>query len=217
MAFLDDYEPVADRIERFWQEHPVGSILTELVYHDEKSFIVKASVWRRAHDVIKLGNAALASPLLEALQPHATGYAEEVIGSTNVNRTSALENCETSAIGRALANLGYAVKNRASREEMEKVQAAPRQRSGMKRTPTPEPQESHTNGVSSHLTPEQAIQVANIKKSLLARLDGDKAEASRLWRGTIENFGLNPDEPLPADMIPAIEHSIKALGIKGEE
>jgi len=55
----------------------------------------------------------------------ATGYAEEVRGAGNVNRTSHVENCETSAVGRALANAGYAgsdVNKRPSREEMSKVQ-----------------------------------------------------------------------------------------------
>lgn len=200
MAFnLDDYEPVADRIERFWKDHPKGMVTTDLVHHDGKTFIVKATIWTVAPGTDDVSGA--------------TGYAEEVVGSTNVNRTSALENCETSAIGRALANLGYAVKNRASREEMEKTQSAPRQRSGMKRTPTPEPQESHTNGVPSHLTPEQAIQVATIKKDLLARLEGDIGKAGELWAGTIRNFGLDPEKPLPADMIPAVEHAIKGLAI----
>jgi hypothetical protein len=54
-----------------------------------------------------------------------TGYAEEVRGAGNVNRTSHVENCETSAIGRALANCGMAgsdMSKRPSREEMSKVQ-----------------------------------------------------------------------------------------------
>lgn len=106
MAFnLENYEPVADRIERFWNDHKAGRILTELVHQDDKRFIVKASVYRD-----EVGDA------------DATGYAEELIGSSPVNRTSALENCETSSIGRALANLGYAPKGqRPSREEMVKV------------------------------------------------------------------------------------------------
>ena len=102
---LNEYETVADRIERFWNEHADGRIITELVSHDEKRFVVKAAVWR----------SSLSGP-------DTTGYAEEIVGSTNVNKTSALENCETSAIGRALANLGYAPKGqRPSREEMVKV------------------------------------------------------------------------------------------------
>jgi hypothetical protein len=54
----------------------------------------------------------------------ATGYAEEVRGAGNVNRTSHVENCETSAVGRALANAGMAgtdVNKRPSREEMSKA------------------------------------------------------------------------------------------------
>jgi hypothetical protein len=54
-----------------------------------------------------------------------TGLAEEKVTDRGVNQTSALENCETSAIGRALANAGYAAKGkRPSREEMTKVVAA---------------------------------------------------------------------------------------------
>jgi hypothetical protein len=73
----------------------------------------------------------------------ATGYAEEVRGAGNVNRTSHVENCETSAVGRALANAGMAgtdVNKRPSREEMGKVQRS---------APTPRPQPMATaNGIS---------------------------------------------------------------------
>jgi hypothetical protein len=52
----------------------------------------------------------------------ATGLAEERVGSSHINKTSALENCETSAIGRCLANLGLSAKgNRPSDIEMSKA------------------------------------------------------------------------------------------------
>jgi len=54
--------------------------------------------------------------------PTSTGYAFEVDGGYGANKTSALENCETSAIGRALANMGLHGNKRASREEMSKVE-----------------------------------------------------------------------------------------------
>jgi hypothetical protein len=72
-------------------------------------YIVKAYLYKDANDSVAW----------------ATGYAEETVTSRGVNQTSALENCETSAIGRALANAGYAPKGkRPSREEMNKVVAA---------------------------------------------------------------------------------------------
>ena len=58
--------------------------------------------------------------------PDGTGYAFEVDGQGGMaNRTSALENCETSAIGRALANIGYSGAKRPSQEEMRKTQEPP--------------------------------------------------------------------------------------------
>lgn len=105
---LDSYQPVADRIKLFWADHPEGSITTELI-QTEPTIIIKALVYRDIKD----------------MNPSASDYAEEVPGKGFVNQTSALENCSTSATGRALANLGYATtKERASREEMEKVSRA---------------------------------------------------------------------------------------------
>ena len=49
-----------------------------------------------------------------------SGHAEEIRGSSNINKTSALENCETSALGRALGGLGIGVKEAmASAEEVQ--------------------------------------------------------------------------------------------------
>ena len=109
MFNLEDYETVEERLVKFWKDHPDGRISTTLVEHTLQRFIVQASVFRTEVDA----------------QAWTTGFAEETVSTRGVNSTSALENCETSAIGRALANAGYVTKGkRPSREEMSKVKAA---------------------------------------------------------------------------------------------
>ena len=109
MFNLDDYETVEERLVKFWKDHPDGQIHTKVLEHTTSRFIVEASIYRTEADA----------------RPWTTGLAEETIQGRGVNATSALENCETSAIGRALANAGYATKGkRASREEMVKVETA---------------------------------------------------------------------------------------------
>jgi hypothetical protein len=108
MFNLEDYETVEERLIKFWKEHPDGQIHTKVLEHTTGRFIVEASIYRTEADA----------------RPWTTGLAEETVQGRGVNATSALENCETSAIGRALANAGYATKGkRASREEMTKVKA----------------------------------------------------------------------------------------------
>jgi hypothetical protein len=109
MFNLEDYETVEERLTKFWKEYPDGRIDTSLVESTLQRFIVKAAIYRTEVDA----------------QAWTTGYAEETVSTRGVNSTSALENCETSAIGRALANAGYASKGkRPSREEMSKVKAS---------------------------------------------------------------------------------------------
>jgi predicted metalloendopeptidase len=106
MFNLEDYETVEERLVKFWKDHPDGQIHTKVLEHTAARFIVEAAIYRTEADV----------------RPWTTGLAEETVQGRGVNATSALENCETSAIGRALANAGYATKGkRASREEMAKV------------------------------------------------------------------------------------------------
>ena len=110
---LDDYEPVAARLQRWLESHLVPSsdvfprVITHMISAPGADIcVMKAELW--------LSDVCIA-----------TGYAEEVRGVGNVNRTSHVENCETSAVGRALANAGVAgsdVNKRPSREEMAKVQ-----------------------------------------------------------------------------------------------
>ena len=104
---LDDYEPVAARLARWLEAHPDGQVLTEMLSAPGADVCV------------------FKTTLLIAGTPVASGHAEEIRGQGNVNRTSHVENCETSSTGRALANAGVAGSDwtkRASREEMGKVQ-----------------------------------------------------------------------------------------------
>lgn len=106
---LDNYEPVAVRLAR-WLEQTDGQprVITHLVHYQENRCVFRAELW--------VGDVLIA-----------TGWAEETRGDGNVNRTSHLENCESSAVGRALANAGLSGSDpakRPSREEMAKVARA---------------------------------------------------------------------------------------------
>jgi hypothetical protein len=115
MAFnLDDYEPVQSRFARFidWanSQEAFYAVISEMLSEPGAEICVfKTSI---------LQDGVLI----------ATGHAEEVRGQGNVNRTSHVENCETSSLGRALANFprhnfaGSDLNKRPSREEMQKVQ-----------------------------------------------------------------------------------------------
>jgi hypothetical protein len=107
----ESYAPVAERVELFYEKHPTGRILTELVQHTDREIVFRAAVYRGADD----------------REPAATGWAAERVGDGEVNAVACLENTETSAIGRALANLGFlASRLRPSAEEVARVRARQR-------------------------------------------------------------------------------------------
>ena len=109
---LADYETVAERITRFYKDNSDGRIITRNITSATDRQI---STWVvQAYIYLTSGDQA-------ANIPKATGLAFEIDGAGMANKTSALENAETSAIGRALANAGYSGDKRATREEMSKV------------------------------------------------------------------------------------------------
>ena len=107
---IEDYEPVASRLARFWAKHPEGRVITKLITFEGDRVIVQADIYVDREDD----------------RPIATDFAEEVRGSNNVNKTSHIENACTSAIGRALSDADFASSTdwtkRPSREEMQKVE-----------------------------------------------------------------------------------------------
>jgi len=96
-----EYATVASRVGIFRKYFPTHSILTDIITDDEQRVIIKASILDESNKIIS------------------TGYAEEIRGQGVINTTSAIENAETSAIGRALAAFGLIGGEYASSFEVE--------------------------------------------------------------------------------------------------
>jgi hypothetical protein len=106
---LSEYQTVQERIDLFWSRFPNGRLYTELVSFTPDQVVFKAECYANKDDVY----------------PLAVDYAEERLGSSPVNKTSFLENCSTSALGRCISLLGneFSPKGkRPSQQEMNKVQ-----------------------------------------------------------------------------------------------
>jgi hypothetical protein len=191
MFNLADYEPVEVRLEKFIKDYPDFRISTELEVIETNRYVVKAYLYKNSTDTIAW----------------ATGLAEETVTSRGVNQTSALENCETSAIGRALANAGYAPKGkRPSREEMTKVVKAPaptvekdywttpfgEQDESIKEVPAPVTMDAALNTVAEILGTEKVI--PSCKHGDREFKDGNKN--GRAWGGYFcKHIGVGGSEP----------------------
>ena len=122
---LQNYETVAQRLERFWTDHPSGRVSTELIEGGSGYWVFKARIYAKADDA----------------NPISTGHAHEVIGASQINKTSALEVCETSAVGRALALAGYHGSQIASLDEVTRAKARAQESTPIApAAPAPKPQ-----------------------------------------------------------------------------
>tara|TARA_R100001129_G_scaffold186150_2_gene176677 strand:- start:250 stop:1011 length:762 start_codon:yes stop_codon:yes gene_type:complete len=160
---LNEYEMVEDRLKKFWAENPNGRIDTSVVHitDDGTCVTIKAEVFPDAKVVL----------------PVATGIAQETKGQGGfANADAWMENCETSAIGRALGNWKYqgSNKKRPTVQEMSKVST------------TPKPQEKPVvkgkeSGTSTTVSPAQQLKEAGF---------GDKVSKHANGKPAMSNDGL---------------------------
>lgn len=173
------YATVAERVRLFYSTHPLGRIETQLIERTEREIVFKALVFRGPNDS----------------SPGATGWASERVGDSEINAVACLENTETSAVGRALANLGFtASRERASAEEMAK---ASRARARLRLEPLVEPTSiSEEKSVSSEsgTLPVVDSTVARDLLNLIERvaLLGIRAARIERWKNGIRVGGIPP-------------------------
>ena len=176
----DGYAPVADRITLFYRQYPTGRINTELVSRDGGEVTFKALVFREPAET----------------QPAATGWAAEREGDGDVNEVACLENTETSAVGRALANLGFtASTRRPSREEMDKAERARRRRTAAVRE----------GGANAELQEQ-----ANAALDFLTLLGTAERRGFSARRAALMRERVNHQPALPSAAVRGLEWKLRA-------
>ena len=188
--YLPDYAPVAERVRLFYERHPDGRIVTELVGRNAREVLFRASVYRTAVE----------------REPAATGWACEREGDGEVNTTSCLENAETSAVGRALANLGFlAGRARTSAEEIAKAARARARvpNDGPPQPPQPLRVPAPTLAAAAPPRPHLVTDLARLLDR--ARHAGMRTARAARWRRRL----LAPDRPWTKDELERFEQRLR--------
>ena len=154
------YKTVALRVNEFRAEFPASGLITEIVQSGDP-VVMKASI-------IDVDGRTIA-----------TGHAEENRSSSQINKTSALENCETSAIGRALAAFGLAGTEFASADEV--ANAIHQQKNPKRAADAPH----YSKDVNNSLDPDM------VATTVINFFDGDKA--------TARDFIVDAGFPIPSE------------------
>ena len=157
---IDNYELVEDRLKKFWADYPNGRVNTDVVGKSEDGtmVIVKAELFTDIDSKI----------------PVSSGLAQETKGVGGfANNEAWLENCESSAIGRALANWKYqgSKKPRPTQEEMKKVQ---------------QPKKKQVVQESGKSPSKPIITELALKKMVMSRCNDDKTFASKCYKQCVE-------------------------------
>jgi hypothetical protein len=143
---LENYETVEERIARFYTDNPDGRIitrnLTTIQDRQVSTWVVEATIYLSAIDQAQ----GLAK---------ATGLAFEIDGAGMAQKTAALETCETSAIGRGLANAGYSGSKRTTREEMAKAERGVTPPAPKPATMTDEERDATVHAIANATTKQQ--------------------------------------------------------------
>lgn len=170
-----DYVEVNQRIKAFRQLFPDGFIRTELVSNEDGMCVIKAYVGYYAKRPLSKEGTSDGNILLTFDREIilATGYAYEKEQSSYINKTSFIENCETSAVGRALGMLGIGIDTSvASAEEVENAihQQEVMAEEGKKQTKAKATEAKANDPKISHEQVEMAVQVIRGKQTTLANV-----------------------------------------------
>lgn len=172
----DGYIPVAKRIGEFYEKHPQGVLQSEVLVLEKDRVVIKAYAYRSPED-----------------QRPGIGHASESIpGSTSFTRGSEIENAETSAWGRAIAALGFEVKEGvATAEDVRNAQA---RQNGPQRPAAPrpvsQPTPARTEPPRASTAPVQNLQPMSVRDAMDAVAEFDRKEVSRVAKELVGTWSF---------------------------